>query len=528
VNSLEEIFPINRVREAALAERYLAEGIIEISQFAPVRIERSVWSSGPLEDRSWQWALHSFLPLDCLIATGRAEAVAALVREWEANCEQATGEFPWHDHATALRLDRLSRMALQLERCKFAALAARHASRLMQSDFYSHHTNHGFAQAMSLVLASIAFSEHPDSSFWRQTGAERLKDEIAFAFTDEGVHVENSPGYHLGMMPLLDRAKTLLAAANVPFETTQTSLYEGALAFLAWMARPDRNLVYLGDTSRYRVSASEKLQHLKNYPMLRYAATGGVEGSPPDETSMTFEKSGYAAYRSHWKPWSGHTHIVMKCGNLSSYHRHDDDLNIVVHAFGEDWLIDSGLYNHNQKDPIRIYMRSAQAHNIPWFPGRPVRRTPLSNRMARLKRLVSEDFELAVEGETSMYAGLRVTRQLLISGPDRFQIRDRIQTTKEEAVGIPRYWIFHTPLDKKVSVSPSAARIRGRKMELMLRLSGSQRLPCSVHRGLGDVFSSLFSEKLGESLESQIIVFGPSTQEKADFHFKFQERDQKY
>src|SRR5690606_34093799 len=112
--------------------------------------------------------------------------------------------------------------------------------------------------------------------------------------------------------------------------------------------------------------------------------------------------SGYAIYRSSWGPGANQTHVIMKSGFLSKYHRQDDDLNILIYAYGEDWLIDSGLYNHNQKDPIRIYMRSIKAHNVPYIPGVSIDRVNCSEDFSFIREVTEPGFLYAFEGVTKM------------------------------------------------------------------------------------------------------------------------------
>src|SRR5690606_20662359 len=58
-------------------------------------------------------------------------------------------------------------------------------------------------------------------------------------------------------------------------------------------------------------------------------------------------------------------HLIVKAGCSSRYHHQQDEGHINLYAGGEDWLIDSGLYNYISVDPIRRYMRSRSAHNVP-------------------------------------------------------------------------------------------------------------------------------------------------------------------
>ena len=486
------------------ADKFISEGIFQSKNFGEIEIGDNLWTAGPIENRSWLWSLHAFEPLDPLIASEESELVDALIRSWRVQFENASlsEDFPWHDHATALRLDRLSRITLKLPGCEYPDLAARHANVLLRDDFYSRHTNHGFDQALALIRASLVFADHPGSASWRKTGTARLKDEIAFAFTDEGIHVENSPAYHVGMISNLVRAREILHAIRESGENYD-ALCNGALSFAAWISRPDRWLAYLGDSASYRANIPAQLSNLPNYPMVRWVVTGGRDGVPPQDNSIVFEEAGYAIYRSRWDPWQRHTHLVMKSGFLSKYHRQDDDLNLLLHARGEDWLIDSGMYNHNPKDPARKYMRSAVAHNVPFLKDFETTRSPEKSKTT-MRDLHAEDCELAVEASTRMYKGARVRRILRVANENRFDVQDSINVKRPAE----SYWLFHVPRDKTVTVENGSAAIRGRKGVLVIRPS-DEALGCSVYSGLNSKFPSITSTAVNEYSDSKVIVFGP-------------------
>lgn len=511
------LFPAKTDNDELLAERLVDENFIDTKNFGSIYCGADLWSSGPQQDRSWRWTLHAFLPLDPLIATGRLGMLNQLIGAWKIRFEHEAIEhdFPWHDHATALRLDRLSRIKLQFPQCDFLDLAVRHADLLMRDDFYSKHTNHGFDQALSLILASMAFPNAEAAGAWLELGLARLGDEIYFAFTDEGVHVENSPSYHFGMIANMLRARRLLQASG-HFSADFDEHFDKALRFLIWVTRPDRFLAYMGDSASYRPSVHPELADLPSAPMVEWVSTGGRAGVEPTGRFAVYEESGYAAYRSSWQSWPGHTHIVMKSGFLSPYHRQDDDLNVLVHAHGEDWLIDSGLYNHNRLDPVRVYMRSARAHNVPFVLGAKIDRVSVGREFASLKQIEVAGFPYAVKAETKMYQSGLVTRRLLIKDQDCFSIQDEFSGYE----GMPRYWIFHVPKDKTLELCDRGVSITG-KRKTMFIFPADSKLPVAFYLGFKQKFPSVISTAVNKIDDSRAVVFGPFLGDEMQFDFRF-------
>lgn len=514
---LSNFFPEKSERDDYLTRRFVNDGVIENKTFGNVFVGSDVWNCGPQENRTWKWILHSFSFLDPIISVGEYDVVFKLVRSWEDQFSRSSVEedFPWHDHATALRLDRLSRVALLFPQSEHTELATQHADLLMRDDFYSKYTNHGFDQALSLILASLAFPNAEAANSWRQLGLARLAGEIHFAFTKEGVHVENSPAYHFGMIGNMLRARRLLHAsghASADFDQH----FDKALRFLIWITRPDRFMAYIGDSAGYRPSVHPELADLPSAPLVEWVSTGGRAGVEPIGNFEVYEESGYAAYRSSWQGWPGHTHIVMKSGFLSPYHRQDDDLNVLVHAYGEDWLIDSGLYSHNRLDPVRVYMRSARAHNVPFVYGAKIDRTNFGPEFSSLKKIDVPGFPYAVQAETRMYQSGLVTRGLLIKDQDYFSIRDNFTGYE----GLPRYWIFHVPKDKKLELHGGVVNIIG-KQKTMVVSPSELGLPVTFHLGFKQKFPSVTSTAMNKLDDSRAIVFGPFWGDLMKFDFQF-------
>ena len=528
----------------ARSDALRTDGVLNLPNSPEIKAQGSVWDAGDRENRTFQWSLHSWFlfdaPLTACAATRdqrHLNGMASLVNEWRNRFFRLLppeAEFPWHDHATAYRLERLCRARLVMETEKIADpefaqilehLAGVHGTVLAREDFYSRNTNHGFDQAVALYMAAFVFPEHPQAAAWAVLARERIRAEVAFAFTDEGIHVENSPGYHAGMIANLARAERIMEATGGQNVLNLRSIIDGAVEFMAFILRPDRVLPYIGDTTRRRPNVSSPaLMQAATFPALQFAVSGGRQGSAPAKAGQVYPEAGYAVYRSSWSDWRDQTHLIVKCGNRSAYHRHDDDLNVLLYARGEDWLIDSGMYNHQQKDPVRIYMRSALAHNVPVFDGVSIRRSPdpdLSDwGLALLEAGPSS--EMRVEAVSRMYANLRVTRVVDVVNRDLMNISDSINGKRAG----PGYWLWHFPADKRISVNRHVITVTGRDSVMRLAVAGR---PAD---GLFRVFSgrqdprfwSLASEKFGQVANSKVAVFGPYGGKELRFVISFARR----
>lgn len=509
--------------------------VVHIRPFEPVQLnEKEFWETNPYNNRSWEWAHQNWSSIwvfvqGALLHDDRRcqEELFRKIRSWShvALSYPSKREMIWHDHATALRLDRLIAIIVLLSSIYsredmnlLKKLLVCHIAVLSMEDHYSKHTNHGFDQSLSLYSAT-----HPtlvrNIERLHKIAYKRLISEINFAFTDEGVHKENSPDYHKGMMNNLVRAEKVLetlpfkGAVDYEEKVDINNLLNKALLFLSTVLQPDGRIPIIGDSENRSVSSTMPgFEHFGNYDKYVAAATNKqVDKNFP--RLAIFPKSGYAIFRRNIDagcfPSSDDIHIIFKCGFLSSYHRHDDDLNILLYAFGEHWLIDSGMWAYEEKDSRRIYMRSPLAHNIPVIPHLKPIRDP--SKVDEYWGITSSRDELelqSVVGETGMYPGLRVRRQLSLDSENVISIEDFIDV--DSKLDVSPLWLFHVPRDKSIVVEDNCVMIKGKRhnMKLYFNIDAEDRV--TVNSGFNDNPPSIYSLMRNEVENSKVIQISSS------------------
>jgi len=215
----------------------------------------------------------------------------------------------------------------------------------------------------------------------------RLLEEVNFAFTEEGVHKENSPGYHVFMMHRLEKLVRLKAIGGEVVGVEAKKIQDGAERFLEAITLPDGMLPMVGDTR------------------------GGQKGKqteiPEGPVVYDFSKSGYVVVKGKYKtkPY----YFLMKNCHDSNYHRHDDDLSIYFWLDGEVLLGDGGLGSHNEKDGKRIQLRSYSSHSVPF----------LKSVAYRNRKFLPDEPSLSfgrgtIKGCSHMF-GIKITREIDIS-----------------------------------------------------------------------------------------------------------------
>lgn len=390
----------NSVAKKSL-EKAVNEKIVEIKSFEDTELDFLTfdWCS-PDKDRNWWWQMQALPFLDwfsrCHQLLEERElqeyfdfCVAGLL-QWlkqESNSDQSP--LRWHDHATAYRLTHLTNWLIVVsaneslvERLlsvestlNLPEVFSNHVVWLSEEENYSKHTNHGFDQAMAVFSLGL----HVGRALWQaesDLAEKRLIDEVRFAFTEEGVHKENSPGYHVFMMRRLEKLVRLEQLGETTVGIEARNIQEGAERFLEAITLPDGTLPMVGDT---RGGQKGKLTEIEKGPVV-----------------FDFSKSGYVIIKGLYKekPY----YLLFKNCHDSNYHRHDDDLSIYLYYKDRSLLGDGGLGSHNENDPKRKLLRSFKSHNIPYVESSAVR-----NRV-QLKRSPSIDVDgHSVTGMSAMF-----------------------------------------------------------------------------------------------------------------------------
>ena len=511
-----------------LNSMYSYHGFKEVS--LPETLE---WNENPLNNRSWEWNHQQLTAIDFLMAAyfkaGDSRFLrrsVELVESWaRSSLDPANypSDFSWDDHATALRLERLLylfeiiRKSDQIENQQLESilyLIYVHMQILSEDDFFNKFTNHGFSQAAALYSASVAIPELSGAQNLKELAINRLESEIDFMFTKEGVHVENSPAYHYWMTSALEELREIFIHhqdTDLVFQIE--AIIEKAINFLAYVAKPDGSLPLVGDSTLTRLNFSQEKPYF-SYPFFLYSASGGTKGEKPPYTDIVFPLSGYAVFRDEWhdsEDFDNTVFILFKSGFLSRFHRQDDDLNVVIWAFGENWLVDSGRYNYVESDPIRRYMRSPMAHNVPVLFGE----TPVRDRKVLRDGTGIEEYGIGadhsyVQGKTTVYEYFDIIRRVDFFKPTSFKISDMvIPLGGKNPPKLHSY--FQIPDDKNIALDGEACVATilsrsGKRMVIKTSTGMCEGVEILPESRTGTI-SGITSLRFGTLVSAQTLVF---------------------
>lgn len=449
----------------------------------------TLFDSDPFENRTWRWNLLQLSLLNGILSVYNDDAKVEylklgvdLIKKWHEYSLNNNNNDLWHDHGTALRLSNITYFFSQLLKFNFIQyndnvfnfllnIIKKHINILKEDNFYSKFTNHGFDQSLILYQVSLELEYILDSEIVLNLSSSRILNEAKFAFCDDGGHKENSVGYlNFGI-------KQLISALNIDksYNKEINKFYEisyiinKATRVLLHSVKPNGILPSIGDTPYFKVNNIFGFYKPDCYNEFLYAITSGQKGSSPIQKLFISPISGYAFYRSDWSKDSFNKAFYMsfKASYHSNYHRHDDDLSITMYAYGEDWLVDGGIYKYNEKNSNRIYIRSHHSHNVTSPLGiKRINRNSFHSTGIENFNLDQED--LFVQGFTNMYPGVEVRRKIIFF-EDSVSIYDSLSSSIRQLY-ISRFFFEE---NKIINIVGDVIEVLGSKKKLILKIISS-------------------------------------------------------
>ena len=442
-DSARKLLPVNDgawVIERARAS--LRDRSVRLGAETTARIDPStLWEYGT--DRARGRHAHGFTFLADWVGAGQqltegeAKKLSDLLHEmvlaWDerfGRARETAPEMAFHDETTAQRLlgvvGALDQLTLTDEQREyFEEFAERTAAILMEPEFYSGVNNHGMFQDLALLAWSVLVAPAPSTlgtQAW-DLAAKRLHTYFSACFTPEGVHVENTPTYHV----MVSRYLPVLDALFVSAASDAAELYEqllpGAVRYAVHCVTPETLFPPVSDTHRRRLDTSENIETFAGGEF-EYAATGGRRGARPPSRTAVFPASGYGMTRSAWGDANA-TYVHFTCAYNADYHKHSDEQSVYLRSGGRDLLCEAGAYGYNWDDPFTKYAYSSSAHNSMVINGTGLPRTePPEVRLLERSPLDelalndAGDDRMDVTGITRRYPGRIWTRRLRVDHGD--------------------------------------------------------------------------------------------------------------
>lgn len=413
------------------AQKFLYQEIISSSLYPDISLkDENPWADR--DARSHERHLHGFLFFTDWFGTvleeenTKDEACRAALKIVESWLHQ-NGEFPgnsrmaFHDETTAQRLIIL----LQLEPILSDSLTAdsvslvrslidETASLITEPAFHSAGNNHGMFQDLSLLYYSVLahWKDYISREEYARLAFKRLEQYFSSCFTAEGVHVENTPTYHLMVCRQMSVVRRLAEVIEHPDAEQYAILLDKAETYATHALMPNGLYPPISDTAQRPVN-NPAMRKVFSSPEFLYAASAGQQGVPPTERVLALPDTGYLVYRSSWEDRNA-TYVFFSAAYNSGYHKHSDDLSLFLRSGDLDLLAESGPFSYDYKDPLSRYAYSQFSHNSLVVDGRSLPRTDDRSDAVTLRVEEKTPDRVVVQGSNARYDDTLHTRRLEI------------------------------------------------------------------------------------------------------------------
>jgi hypothetical protein len=321
-----------------------------------------------------------------------------------------------------------------------------HAHHLMRItvDYPSHGGNWVTMECNGLGHLGILLPECKDAPLWLKPAVDRLLAELDRQVYPDGAQKELTTGYHQvalhNFMGLYRIAEQNEIALPKEYLARIERLYEYNLKAMT----PEKRLPPLNDARYTHVGKSlQEGAELFDRADFQWAATGGIDGTAPDYTSVTFPYAGQYVMRSGWD--SDDCYLLFESGPFGIGHQHEDKLSLFAYGLGRVLLTEAGTYSYDRSQ-FRRYVLGTWAHNTVLVDGNQQHRSGLRETYETdepLDNLWVHNgvFDAADGVYQSGYGRTRDTsvmheRTVIFVRPDYWVVLDRLHTTTKHTYDI--------------------------------------------------------------------------------------------
>ncbi|WP_309081936.1 heparinase II/III family protein [Zhihengliuella sp.] len=484
----------------AAVELFLEAEMIRAPRFGDLPYsDGDLWTS--VGDRTRDRYLHGFLFLADWVTGLETQpeqtvpVVFRLVDDWvrEMGWDTSSPHHPmaYHDETTAQRLKNwllvepfVSDYLAPEQGVRFRQAIDATAGILLQEDFHAGNNNHGMFQDLALrhysSLASWTARQFRDTC--REVALDRLQRYFTTCFTSEGVHVENSPSYHQMICYHLTEHVEYLERLGDPRSIPLAKLLHRAAEYATHAVTPAGNYPLLSDSVNKPLRSHAG--RVFGSPQYDFAVTQGKKGEEPEGTTLLLPASGYAIHRSGWgNPRA--TWVMFTAAYNADYHKHSDDLSVVIHSLGRPLLSEAGPYGYNYKDPMTQFGFSQFAHNNVVVDGRSISRTDGKAETVRMTEAIQTAAGFMATAETGRLPNAVHRRSVTVateSDHDEVVVEDELMSSTAESRSWEMFWNIAPDL-QVVPHGQGFEVYRGNDKLLDALIQADVPTQVSVHRG---------------------------------------------
>lgn len=238
-----------------------------------------------------------------------------------------------------------------------------HAHHLMRItvEYPEHGGNWVTMECNGLGHLGILLPECRDAQLWLKTAVDRLSLELDRQVYPDGAQKELTTSYHQVALRNFVGILRIAEHNDVPVPKDYLARLERMYEYNLKAMTPEGRLPPLNDAGYTGVLQSlEEGAEFFGREDFRWAATGGVQGTAPDYTSVEFPYAGQYVMRSGWD--RDDRYLLFESGPFGIGHQHEDKLSMFIYGHGRVLLTEAGTYSYD-RSKYRRYVLGTWAHN---------------------------------------------------------------------------------------------------------------------------------------------------------------------
>lgn len=410
-----------------------------------------------------------------------------IILDWyRENINLNDNNLAWNEHAVSYRVLNIIYFQENAGKNKlpnkiFKDIIDKHV-KFLNDDKNYRENNHGIMMDNSLLIISNYLTDIAVKNLIIEKVYYRLTSCVYRDFSYKGLHLENSPEYHILVVNLLKKSKLILEDLGRPFSKNINEILVSAEQLNSIIIKPNKEFPLIGDTSLIRNSKMPK----KFTDFVDYEA--GV--------SVLHNRNENNYKKSTW--------FMFKTGYQRLTHKHQDDLSFSLYTHGKDIFIDSGKFSYDNSD-TRKFLVSPHAHNTLLVENKNYNlKNPMKDQLKMsLSKVINKNQYKLVSGKNNLYHATYLSRTCVLTKNNSLIIFDSA-TSKIKQTYIQNFVL--TPEARITELSESKFEIEVGEEQYILEYVSSDR--GSIESTVSD---SKVSYQFGKMELNQRVQFKKNT-----------------
>jgi hypothetical protein len=201
-------------------------------------------------------------------------------------------------------------------------------------------------QNLALWHVCLAFPTLPDLESYKRLASARMRDQMAFYMSGEGVVLEHSAGYQAFGVELMGRVFRYLTLLDEPIPDEWRKKYELATRVYAQLRRPDGSLPMFGDTDGSADLLGPRMSKVEAGS--RSGPLAHERNWRPEGALAVYPVAGYSIWWDGLESWPDPRPLAQTVVAWSYFpghgHKLADEMSVLLWAGGQTWWTNSGYW----------------------------------------------------------------------------------------------------------------------------------------------------------------------------------------